>query len=162
VGYLERPEDSRPPAVVVTGMSGTGKSTLLAALARRGWTAVDADDPSWCRWEDGDDPGWFWREERILQLVDAPRLAPLVVAGTVPNLGIVHWDLRLLLSVPLDVMLERIATRTGNDYGKTDEERSLVIAHHRDVEPRLRVWADIELDGTRPVDLLADDVIALL
>ena len=29
--------------VLVTGMSGTGKSTVLGELARRGWHAVDAD-----------------------------------------------------------------------------------------------------------------------
>ena len=137
-------------------MSGAGKSTLLAELARRGWRAVDADDSSWCTWDDGDDPGWVWREERILSLVAEPRPAPLVVAGTVPNLGIVAWDHTILLSAPLEVLLDRVERRSGNPYGSVPEERALIAEHHRDVEPRLRAWVDLELDGTRPVSELAD------
>ena len=34
-------------AVLVTGMSGTGKSSALAELGRRGYRVVDTDDPGW-------------------------------------------------------------------------------------------------------------------
>lgn len=34
-------------AILVTGMSGSGKSTALAELGRRGHRVVDTDDPSW-------------------------------------------------------------------------------------------------------------------
>jgi hypothetical protein len=141
-------------------MSGAGKSTLLAALATRGWRTVDADDESWCVWDDGDDPGWVWREERVRALVAEPRSAPLLVAGTVPNVGIVAWDRTFLLSAPLDVLLDRVAARTGNPYGKTPDERELIIGQYRDVVPRLRRWADVELDGTRTPSELADEVAA--
>jgi len=33
--------------VVVTGMSGTGKSTALAELEQRGFAVVDTDEGSW-------------------------------------------------------------------------------------------------------------------
>jgi dephospho-CoA kinase len=33
--------------VLVTGMSGAGKSTVLGELRRRGLLAVDTDDPGW-------------------------------------------------------------------------------------------------------------------
>jgi dephospho-CoA kinase len=33
--------------VLITGMSGTGKSTALAELARRGHRVVDADLSAW-------------------------------------------------------------------------------------------------------------------
>jgi dephospho-CoA kinase len=36
--------------VLVTGMSGTGKSTALAELGRRGFDVVDTDSLSWIRW----------------------------------------------------------------------------------------------------------------
>jgi hypothetical protein len=143
-------------------MSGAGKSTLLAEFAVRGWSTVDADDTHWCIWDESGDPGWVWREDRIISLFGEPRPRPLVVAGTVPNLGIVPWDLRVLLSAPLPVLLERIATRTGNDYGKSLDEREAIIGHHRDVEPLLRRWAHLELDATQPVGVLADRVEAAL
>ena len=33
--------------LLITGMSGTGKTTLLRELARRGHRVVDLDDPGW-------------------------------------------------------------------------------------------------------------------
>jgi len=34
-------------AVIVTGISGAGKSTIAAELARRGLTVIDSDDDPW-------------------------------------------------------------------------------------------------------------------
>lgn len=39
--------DYCPPALL-TGMSGTGKSTLIGALAARGYKAVDTNAERWC------------------------------------------------------------------------------------------------------------------
>ena len=36
--------------VLLTGMSGTGKSTLADALTTRGYKANDADSDEWCEW----------------------------------------------------------------------------------------------------------------
>jgi len=35
------------PRVLITGMSGTGKSSALAELARRGHSVVDTDEEGW-------------------------------------------------------------------------------------------------------------------
>jgi predicted ATPase len=42
-------------AILVTGMSGTGKSTALQELRQRGFEAVDTDEPGWTEWRDDDD-----------------------------------------------------------------------------------------------------------
>jgi hypothetical protein len=36
------------------------------------------------------------------------------------------------------VLLDRISARTRNDYGKSPEERELILTHLREVEPLLR------------------------
>ena len=51
--------------VLITGMSGTGKSTALAELARRVHRVVDADLPAWSielASPDGSGAEQFWRE----------------------------------------------------------------------------------------------------
>lgn len=41
--------------VLVTGMSGTGKSTALAELERRGYDVVETDGDEWSEWFEGPD-----------------------------------------------------------------------------------------------------------
>jgi dephospho-CoA kinase len=137
-------------------MSGTGKSSALAELARRGFRTVDTDDDGWCTWDDG----WYWCEDRIVSLLDEPRDAPLFVSGCVTNQGRFYdrFDVVVLLSAPADVLLERIGSRTTNDYGKAADERELILRHVRDVEPLLRATCTCELDARRP---LAEIVAAL-
>jgi GTPase SAR1 family protein len=38
--------------VLLTGMSGTGKSTLIGELVARGFKAVDLDEDGWSEWVD--------------------------------------------------------------------------------------------------------------
>jgi dephospho-CoA kinase len=51
--------------ILVTGMSGTGKSTALEVLARRGHRPVDTDTDEWSRWATtpNGDSDWVWRED---------------------------------------------------------------------------------------------------
>ncbi len=57
------------------------------------------------------------------------------------------------------MLLDRIAARTTNDYGKAPAERELIVEHLREVEPRLRATCTHEIDATLPlaevVELLA-------
>ena len=133
-------------------MSGTGKSTALAELRRRGFEVVDTDEPGWSEWNDEED-GYVWREDRIAELLGREREVPLFVSGTVSNQGRFYpqFDAVVLLSAPADVLLRRIATRTTNDYGKSDAERTLVLTHLAEVEPRLRATCTHEIDAARPL-----------
>jgi dephospho-CoA kinase len=143
--------------ILVTGMSGTGKSTALAALARRGLRVVDTDDAGW-----GD--GMRWDAERMQELLAEDSGVPLVVSGCVENQGDFYdrFDAVVLLTAPRDVLLERIGKRTTNPYGKSDVERALVLEHLETVEPRLRATCTHELDTAAPLEsvVAALDAIA--
>ena len=136
--------------VLVTGMSGTGKSTLLGEMARRGHRTVDTDFGGWTR------PDGLWDHGRTASLLAGD--PDLIVAGTVANQGRFYdrFDHVVLLSAPLDVLLERVASRTNNPYGKSVEERAEIERYLVEVEPLLRRGATLELDGRRPVTELAD------
>jgi dephospho-CoA kinase len=142
--------------ILITGMSGAGKSTLLRELARRGHRTVDTDDDGWTR------PDGRWDEPRIAELLDGE--PDLVLQGTVENQGAFRdrLDHVILLSAPLEVMLERVRTRVDNPYGRSAADRAEIRRYTREVEPLLRRAADRELDGLRPVAELADEVERLL
>jgi hypothetical protein len=72
-----------------------------------------------------------------------------------------RFDAIVLLSAPAGVILDRIATRTTNDYGKASAERELVLYHLETVEPLLRAGCTHELDATRPLDEVVADLIAI-
>jgi len=72
--------------VLITGMSGTGKSSALAALARLGFQVIDTDEPGWTEWSDHAG-GYVWREDRIAELLAREDGPSLYVSGTVSNQG---------------------------------------------------------------------------
>jgi hypothetical protein len=72
-----------------------------------------------------------------------------------------QFDAVVLLSAPAGVLLERIAHRTTNDYGKSAEERALILADLAEVEPLLRATCTHELDAARPVEEIVDELIRI-
>jgi shikimate kinase len=140
--------------VFVTGMSGTGKSSALAELARRGHRVVDTDYGDWIEGE----PEPLWREDRIRELLDEHGDETLFISGCVANQGCFYarFDAVVLLSAPAYVILERVAVRSTNDFGKTDAERDRIITDLAAVEPILRRGATAEIDTRAPLDEVVD------
>jgi shikimate kinase len=156
--------------VLLTGMSGVGKSTVVAELARRGYRAIDLDCDEWSEWvemagDDGVEPGrdWVWRADRVRELLSADGEGVLFVSGTSVNQGTFYplLDHVILLSAPTLVIVERLATRTTNDYGKAPDELARVLGHIETVEPLLRRGASAEVDTSAPVDEVVEVVLQL-
>ena len=133
-------------------MSGTGKSTLLHVLAERGHLTVDTDYDGWTL-DDG-----RWDATGISKLLD--REPDVVVAGTVDNQGDFYDRFHhvVLLSAPLDVLIERVSSRTTNPYGQTADEQAEIARYIQTVEPLLRRTATMELDGRASVSELVGAV----
>jgi adenylate kinase family enzyme len=148
--------------VLVTGMSGTGKSAALAELAKRGFEVVDTDVGGWTEWSD-EEGGYVWREARVAELLDRERDVSLYVSGTVSNQGrfYSHFDAVVLLSAPTDVLLRRIESRITNSHGKSADERALVLEHLAEVEPLLRATCTHELDASRPLEEVVAQLAAI-
>ena len=141
--------------ILITGMSGAGKSTLLAELARRGHPTVDTDYDGWVL-ADG-----LWDEARMRELL--ANRGDVMVSGAVENQGLFYdrFDAVILLSAPIEVLLDRVARRSNNPYGRTAGEREEIRRYIHEVEPLLRRGANCELDGRRTVAELADEVEAV-
>jgi shikimate kinase len=158
--------------ILVTGMSATGKSTIIAALADRGYHAVDADCDEYSEWVEsiGDadaygptvEPGrdWVWRADRMRALLAAEDGDLLFVGGCAENMRqfLPQFDHVVLLSAPPAIIVERLRTRTTNDYGKHPDEVARVLRLLQTVEPLLRRVATHELDTSASVE----DVVAAL
>lgn len=155
--------------ILLTGMSGTGKSTVIRELAARGYAAVDTDygglselvsvpedEPT------GLDPGqdWVWDEDRIQALLSSD-IDVLFLGGCSPNQGRFYPQLDhvILLTAPVAVLVERLANRTNNPYGKRPEEVARTLSLQQTVEPLLRRGASHEIDTSAPLDEVVVEVL---
>lgn len=141
--------------VLITGMSGVGKSTLLAELHRRVHLTVDTDYDGWVL------PSGIWDPARIATLLR--QHAHVIVSGTVANQIDFYdrFDHVVLLSAPWETLLERVTSRSNNPYGRTQAQRDEIRFYLTTVEPLLRRSATLELDGTSPIKGLANRVESL-
>jgi shikimate kinase len=144
--------------VLITGMSGTGKSSVIAALAALGYKAVDTDD-NWC--EPQADGRQRWREVGVQALLDAEDTDVLFVAGCEENQVKFHsqFDHIILLSAPIESLAQRLATRTNNPFGKSAVEYHRILADLAEVEPRLRTIADCEIGTMKPLNEVVEEIV---
>ena len=151
--------------VLITGMSGTGKSSVIHQLAAQCFEAVDLDSDEFSHWVEvlpgtsehptpapGSD--WVWREDRVQEILANESVDVLFVSGCAENMRkfVPQFDHIVLLSAPADVIAERLSRRTNNQFGKRPEELDQVMTVLRTVEPLLRKLADHEIDTRATLD----------
>ena len=104
-------QDDAPP--------GPGRGHLTVDTGYDGWVLSDG----------------CWDEPRMTALLGSE--PDVVVSGTVENQGRFYdrFDHVVLLSAPLDVLLERPRHRATNPYGQSAEQRAEVAGYLRTVEP---------------------------
>ena len=146
----ERPERpggrgyGSPVAVVlVTGMSGTGKSAALAssaAEATASWTPTTAAGSSTSRPRTGarvSHCGGNSSSTASSTTTATARCSSRAASRTREVLP-ARFDAVVLLSAPAEVVLDRVATRRANDFGKTEAQRRWILEDLAAVEPLLR------------------------
>jgi len=130
-------------AVMITGISGAGKTTIPAVLARRGLVSIDADgDPLLSRFVDRAgavvelpaapdfawiaEHSWAWDPARLDELIRAAAPATLYVCGGAANeLELAdRFTHVILLEIDEPTMLTRLdAPSRCNEWGRTGDTR---------------------------------------
>jgi broad-specificity NMP kinase len=150
--------------VLITGMSGTGKSTLVSELASRGFAAADVDDPTLGLTYPRAGGELGWNVQAIRFLLSRMSASPFFLAGCSDEQVELdaEFDYVVLLSAPPETLRERLASRVENDYGKSPEQLAAVLRYVETVEPMLRQRADLEVITTIDVRSVADGILSRL
>jgi dephospho-CoA kinase len=162
--------------VLLTGISGVGKSTVIEALAASGYKAIDADSNEWSEWVEVEssndaygspvepDRDWVWREERMRELLATEDVGVLFMSGCAENMVqfLPQFDHIILLSTPPAVIVERLATRTNNPYGKQPDEVARILSQKKTVEPLLRSAAGYEIETDMPLAQVVATVLDIV
>jgi hypothetical protein len=167
-------------AVLITGISGAGKSTIAAVLAGRRLASIDADeDPLLARSVDSagnvvEEPpapdlgwlarhSWAWDPARLDELIRASAPATLYVCGGAEN----ELDLAdrfsqvFLLEIDEPTMLARLdAPSRDNDWGRVGDTREYLCRRLPQIQHRLRAFGAISVDATQPVDEVVDAILS--
>jgi len=168
--------------VLVTGISGAGKSTVCAELRRRGHDAHDSDSDGNAVWVDrttgeligriesvGRTPGfleryeWRFDPERVETLARRAEDHLVFLCGATANEAAVWSLFRVAIYLAIDdhTLRRRLATRTSNDFGRSDYERDMVLGWHQVAEDDYRRFGAVVVDGTRPLSEVVDAVLAV-
>lgn len=134
-------------------MSGVGKTTVLKELRSRGLKPLTPTTVAGsCPMAPGVSGAWM----------NSSALSRMSLSGTAENQG--HFYNRfehvVLLSAPIQTLIERVTERTNNPYGKTLEQQAEIAVLLATIGPLLRHGATLELDWRRPVAELADVIEA--
>lgn len=159
-GGRREPVPVGPPRVLITGMSGTGKTTVVRALRAFGIRAIDMDEPGWSYHDEHGHQRWL--VERLEAAMDAAADEALVVAGCAEDQAALRprFTHVVLLSAPAERIEVRIAERSDHPFGKDPAELARVMADLREVEPRIRRTATLEVVTTVPVAVVVERVRA--
>ena len=165
-------------AVQITGMSGTGKTTIAVVLARQGLAAIDADDDHLLSRnidsngnvvEDVAVPdfawlarhSWEWNPARLDELIGAAAPAPLHVCGCADNeLELAdRFTQVFLLEIDEPTMLARLASR-DKEFGRIGDTREYQRRKLPEYQSRLRASGAIPIDARRPLDQVVATILS--
>lgn len=147
--------------VLLTGMSAVGKSTIAERLSELGYKAVDTDEGGYSVVDERGDQ--HWDVDRIRRLLTTEDADVLFVVGSDDAQVHFYEDFdHLVLSAPRDVIVERLATRINNPFGKTSDELAKILADLETYEPMIRRAATHEIDTSKSLDDVIDEILSLI
>ncbi len=166
--------------IYITGVSGTGKTTIAHELEKRGYLVVSIDEVSglcsWTHQETGEKHGgkdtpltkefvdahdWIVDIEHLNKLLDKDVEVAFVLgmAGN-QNEFLPSFDKILLLECNPETFSARIDARTDNDFGKDPQIKAQILNRYKTYGEEMRSRGAIVVNTDRPIDAVVKDVIA--
>jgi dephospho-CoA kinase len=167
--------------VYVTGVSGAGKSAVRNELRRRGYEAHDADEDGNAVWVNrrtgevtavaGADarsrPGWLseqeWRvvPDKVTTLARRADGRLVFLCGSTANEHEVwHLFSRVIyLAIDEQTVRARVASRTSNDFGKSQAELEAILSWREVGEVHYLRFGAVIVDATLPLHEVVDEIL---
>lgn len=167
--------------IYITGVPGTGKTTIQKELERQGYEAYDIDQPRFggpVNLATGESTvvppieerssEWFdhheWRVSRVAigKLKEQSEGKTVYLCGTATTDHLV-WDLFdrvLYLEIDELTLRSRLAGREGNDFGKTEDELQIILERYREAQAKLESSGAVLIDATQDLGGTVEAIIA--
>jgi broad-specificity NMP kinase len=165
---------------LITGVAGTGKSTLAKELRRRGYAAYDTEEGfsyyidkrtgERCAYPKQPSPEWYENHERVfdekilMNLLKKHADETLFICSITANQAKFYpqFDKIFLLSAPDDVITHRLGTRTNNYFGRHPLDLQRVIGRHQQFDDELKALGAQPVDSTQPIEAVAGEILSYI
>jgi adenylate kinase family enzyme len=165
---------------LITGVAGSGKSTIAKELHKRGYAAYDTEvgfsfyinKDTGHRVSRPADPTfeWYEKHERVF---DEKILKNLLIKHADETLFICSITANqkkfypifkkiFLLTIDKNTLVNRISSRSNNHFGKHPVEFSRLLARHDQFDQELRSLGAIPIDATKSLDAVVNNILAKL
>ncbi len=169
--------------ILLTGVAGTGKSTIAKALTEKGISAIDLHDvPGLFYWQDKvtkerveykpvNDKAWFKTVDRVCDMDKLKELfaehGDIVVAGTTGSGNqkefLSFFDKIILLQADSESLVYRMQTRTNKSgYGKTKAEQDDNVEWQKEYDPLLLSYGAIPFSTKGDLDGVVNRIIEVI
>lgn len=168
-------------SILVTGVAGSGKSTVCRELRRRGYSAYDIENTAglftFVNKSTGkaaedygyDDPAWFERHvwmcdrEKLQSLMLANQHGPAFYCGIAGNLDdlLDLFDSVFLLRVGEDTLRRRLSGRRADDFGRSRAIQNWLLSWKEEWEDRMRQLGAQLIDADRDIGEVVDEIIGI-
>jgi len=166
--------------IYITGISGTGKSAISEELNKRGIYSIDIDKDKYdlCNWKNKETlekvyfefgmnkdwmeaHGWYCDIEKLKKMLDVSEDIIIVVGlATNQNDYLNLFDKIFLLQCKEKTFLERLKTRTSNDFGKHILEKEYILDFYKNFEKVMLEKGAISINAEEPLDLVMENIIS--
>lgn len=144
--------------ILITGVAGVGKTTVLAELQKIGYLVIDLDATGMCRWIDKktgehtpyglhardynwlNQHSWTCDVEKLKVLLSCiSEDKPVFVGGYTDNLQDILplFDKVILLKASNNQIKERLLKRTNNHFAKADDEQKYIFEQNEIMQQEL-------------------------
>ena len=164
--------------ILITGVAGTGKSTMSKNLKEKGFFAMDFSEvQGMCFWQDKNTKEkvdwspiqsreWFTNKERICDLEKLKEVLSqhkdIIMSGVASGNQTAYlpfFDKVILLQCNPETFVYRMQTRTA-PYGKTKAEQEEVIEWQKEFDPLILSYGAIPISTEGELNKTIDKVIA--
>lgn len=163
---------------LITGVAGTGKSTLAKELRDRGFAAYDTEEGfsyhinkktgERAIYPANPSPEWYEQHERVFDekilenLFKKHQNENLFISSITANQSKYYpdFDKIFLLTAPNDVIIHRLGTRTNNYFGRHPLELQRVIGRHEQFDDELKAIGAVVIDSTQPIKAVAEAILS--
>lgn len=161
-------------SVLITGVPGTGKTTLSRKLTEMGYKAYDIEGipglfaaadrktKQSVKDHDGADFKYWVCDKTKLESLIAGENSPITFyCGAASNLDEIMplFDLVVLLTVSPDTMRQRLSSRTNNDFGRTTHVQDWIVSWKDSWEDMIKKNATLVISTDKGIEHVAEEII---